>query len=457
MASIKKQEGKNGVSYKITVTSGRDMAGKQIRHYLTWKPDEGMTKRQIEKKVNEIAVEFEKNIDIGFKYDDKQTFSQYAEYCYQIRKRRGDTPVSLHSYDRDIRRINEYIGHMRLGDIRPQHINDIYADLEKPGSNRRAVRVRAIVDFREIADKGITELSRRCGVAITVIQALCAGKTICEDSAKKIEKTLNRKYLFEYLDKDRILSSGTIRSISYTMNTVFEQAEKEMIIPYNPVAKSTPPPKNKNTKKKHMQPDELWRIMDALNSEPIKIRALLTLYAVTGCRRGEIIALKWSKIDLFNHEITIDSSLHYLPETGIYEGETKTGNIRKISITEDIAKMLIEYKIWHDQERIRFGDQWKDSGYVFTNMTGGAIQANYINVIMIDFYKRHNLPHINPHMFRHTVASILISQGTDIQSVASILGHSTVQTTLGVYTHVIDDVKNKASEHMCDIVLRKKA
>lgn len=47
MANIRKIEGKNGTSYKITVTRGRDSNGKQIRHYLTWTPEPKMTKRQI--------------------------------------------------------------------------------------------------------------------------------------------------------------------------------------------------------------------------------------------------------------------------------------------------------------------------------------------------------------------------------------------------------------------------
>ena len=49
MANIKKIEGKTGTAYKITVTTGRDMDGKQIRHFKTWRPAPGMTERQTEK------------------------------------------------------------------------------------------------------------------------------------------------------------------------------------------------------------------------------------------------------------------------------------------------------------------------------------------------------------------------------------------------------------------------
>lgn len=62
MANIKKIEGKTGVSYKITVTQGRDMSGKQIRHYKTWTPDHPMTAKQMEKEVKRVAFDFERQI-----------------------------------------------------------------------------------------------------------------------------------------------------------------------------------------------------------------------------------------------------------------------------------------------------------------------------------------------------------------------------------------------------------
>ena len=58
MANIRRLEGKNGVSFKITVTQGRDLEGKQIRHYMTWAPPHKMTERQMQKAVEVAAMEF---------------------------------------------------------------------------------------------------------------------------------------------------------------------------------------------------------------------------------------------------------------------------------------------------------------------------------------------------------------------------------------------------------------
>lgn len=66
MANIKRIDGKNGPSFKITVTQGRDMNGKQVRHYKTWTPAPGMTERQMQKAVQKAAIEFEQSIELGY-------------------------------------------------------------------------------------------------------------------------------------------------------------------------------------------------------------------------------------------------------------------------------------------------------------------------------------------------------------------------------------------------------
>lgn len=72
MANIKRIEGKTGVSFKITVTKGRDMNGRQIRHYKTWTPKRPMTERQMEKEVQRVAFAFERDIELGYQADNRQ-------------------------------------------------------------------------------------------------------------------------------------------------------------------------------------------------------------------------------------------------------------------------------------------------------------------------------------------------------------------------------------------------
>jgi len=110
MASIRKILGKNGVSYKITVTHGLKSDGSQNRKYKTYNPPSGITERQIEKEVNRIAYDFEREITQGFAADNRQTFSQYAEYVIDLKERNGNKHRTIVRYRELLKRIIPAIG-----------------------------------------------------------------------------------------------------------------------------------------------------------------------------------------------------------------------------------------------------------------------------------------------------------------------------------------------------------
>lgn len=124
MANIRKIEGKNGISFKITVTQGRDLEGKQIRHYMTWTPPHKMTERQMQKAVELAAMEFEKSITLGYQADTRQTFAEYAAYVLELKEREGAKYRTIERYRELLERINPAIGHIKLPDLRPRHLND---------------------------------------------------------------------------------------------------------------------------------------------------------------------------------------------------------------------------------------------------------------------------------------------------------------------------------------------
>lgn len=103
------------------------------------------------------------------------------------------------------------------------------------------------------------------------------------------------------------------------------------------------------------------------------------------------------------------------------------------------------------------GDRWINTGFVFTQDNGQPMRPDVITGWLSEFSTRHNLPHINPHAFRHTVASVLLANGTDIVTVSKQLGHASVNTTERFYSHIIEENKAKASACIADVLLRKKA
>lgn len=460
MASIERRNGKDGTTYKITVSVGRDINGKQKRHYMTWKPEPGLTARQIEKKVKQVAVEFEKEIEYGFQADNRQTFAEYAEIVLQMRGKENGMR-GLYTYRRCFKKLLPLLGNKKVLDIRPKHIREVYAELSKPGGRRAWGKATPIVDFREIAKTygGQQAFAEACGLSIRTIQEIRNDRHISYGSAAKIAEALGKPVtsLFEVDKQDKgILKGSTLQIYHSFLCTVFKQAENDMIITVNPMERVKMPRADPTTPE-YFQPEEIERILEAAEQEPLMWRAMIHLFVVSGARRGEILSLKWNEVDFAKRQILIDSSLSYAPEFGIYEGPTKTRNVRNIPLPVETFQLLNKYRLWQLERRFLYGDLWENTGLVFTGEKGGAIYPPTVNAWLTRFSIRHNLPHIHPHSFRHTAASIMISHGVDVVSVAGMLGHSTPQTTMAVYAHAIEETKREAAECIADTILRKKA
>ncbi len=140
MANIRKIEGKTGTAYKITVTRGRDSSGKQVRHYKTWTPPQGMGEKRAEREVQKVAVQFETEIEQGFQLDNRQTFEQYARYVIDLKEQSGAKHNTILEYRYLLTRLTPMIGSMKLTEIRPQHLNRLYKDLQAPNARMGEVQ-----------------------------------------------------------------------------------------------------------------------------------------------------------------------------------------------------------------------------------------------------------------------------------------------------------------------------
>ena len=462
MANIKKIVNASGtVSYKITVTQGRDLTGKQIRHYMTWTPDRPMTERQAEKAAQKAAYEFEKSIEDGLLLDNRQRFADYAKYVLELKERGGLKHKTAVRYKSLLNRINAAIGHMKLADIRPQHLNAFYANLSEAGISDTS-RALPKVDIAAMLKKkklSRAKVANMAGVAASTMTVVTRGDSISKSSAEAIAKALDTPFdhLFAVAGENNKLAPKTVLAHHQLIHTILDQAEKELLVPFNAASKATPP-KATTKEANYFQPSEIAAILDALETEPLKWRCLTHLLLITGCRRGEILGLKWDRVDLEKCTIKIDQNLLYTPERGIYIDTPKTkGSIRYIKIPDETTRLLKEYRKSCLAQHIRNADTWNDSGFVFIAEDGKPMHPDTLYGWLQKFSNRHNLPHINPHAFRHSMASILIQQGQDIVSVSKRLGHAKVSTTSDIYAHVIAEADAESAEFLADVLLRKKA
>lgn len=170
MPNITPRVNKNGetTSYTIRVYHGYDSKGKRLKPYtMSYKPAQGMTAKQIEKEVQRQAMLFEEQCKLGYAPDSRQTFSQYAEYVLNSKTESGTKHSTIKRYRELLERINKGIGHIKLTDLRPQHLSELYSQLRQSGL-RKGTRAILIIDIKaQIKDAGLTQkkLSELSGVS----------------------------------------------------------------------------------------------------------------------------------------------------------------------------------------------------------------------------------------------------------------------------------------------------
>ena len=301
----------------------------------------------------------------------------------------------------------------------------------------------------------MAKVAQLAGVAESTVNAAGTGKPILQEKAELIAKVVGISFdkLFTVDEKNEPLSTTSILAYHRFIHLVLAQAEKEMLVPYNAADKATPPQKEKS-EVGTFQTSELIAIRNAAAQEPIKWQMIIHLLMITGCRRGEIVGLKWDRVNWKENSIRIDTTLLYTPERGVYESTTKTGAERTIKLPKETMDLLREYRMWQLENRLANGDRWKESPYVFTGECGGYMAPDSLSGYLSRFEKKYNLPHIHAHKFRHSMASVLYFSGADPVSISKRLGHAQVSTTQNIYSHLIEQADTQSAERIADAIFR---
>ena len=399
MANIAPRRNKQGeiISYQIQVYRGRSSDGKKLKPYTTtWTPEQGWSDKKIQRELNRYATLFEENCHKGTVSTEKQTFEQYANYVIDLKERNGAKYRTIERYRSLLERVIDVncngIGHLKLQDIRPEHLNRLYLTLSKDGQNQHT------------------------GGGLSA-------KTIVEHH--------------------RLIS------------TVLSQAVKEQLIPYNTAQRATPPKIPKH-EVKCFEIDEIQKIIEAVENEKPMWKAMTHLFIATGARRGEVLGLQWQNVDFKNNQLYLCNNLLYSAKKGIYSTTLKTDENRYVSVPQDVMDILKQWK--NTQLELYYAlDEWEYTDYVFTQTNGKPIHPDSISCFFKRLEDKHHLPHINPHKFRHSQASILINQGVDIVTVSKRLGHAKTSTTSDIYAHILRKSDEKASNVLQDVLKFKRA
>lgn len=384
MASVEKR----GDSYRIVVSGGYDISGKQIKQQFTWKPKPGMSQKQIEKELERQKVLFEEKVKNEHFVTSSVKFETLAKEWLEQAELEGHLKVlTLKRLKQCQARTYQAIGHLPIGKISTMQIQKFINNLAEDGINLHtggglsSKTQKLYLNF--ISD--VMNFAIRCNM---ISRNPCHGVQVI--ATKKKEREM------------------------YTV-------------------------------------EEAQEFLNHLQNAPIKYRTFFILAIFSGFRRGELLGLEWKDIDFENCVITVRRTSLYAKEKGIFEGTPKTeGSYRCLKLPAKVMEALREYKQAQDEDIRKLGDRWHDTDRLFTTWDGLPMGPDSVRHWLEKFCKREELRYVNVHSFRHLNASMLIRNGVDVRTVSAALEHSQTSTTLNIYAHAFDEAQAKASEAIAD-------
>ncbi len=390
---------KRGVnSWRLTVACGLDSEGKQIRKIKTISTEYGCEEKTCKdcKKISRCKARgeaetklalFSEEVDKGLYVEpSKLTFAEFTERWLRDYAEVNLAPKTVAGYKEKLTRILQAIGHLKVEKIKPTHLMEFYANLQEDG-----VRLDG---------------------------------------------------------KSGGLSPRNIRHHHRVIGTILQDAVQWQVIPSNPASRVKPPRVPKKEAACYSE-GQAMAMLKALENEPLKHRTAITLALATGVREGELMGFEWQDVDFEENTIEIARSSQYVTGRGTFPKEPKNETSKRIvSVPASVMALLKQHKAAQSRERLKAGDLWQGSQRLFTTWEGKPMYPYTFGSWFPKFLKRHNLPPLPFHGLRHTSATILVGQGLHAKVISERLGHSTISTTMDIYSHFIKKADVEAADKL---------
>ena len=248
-------------------------------------------------------------------------------------------------------------------------------------------------------------------------------------------------YYASLLAKDRKpkpLSTESVRRHHFLLHAALSRAVKWGLITSNPADRATPPGLKRSTVRAPTV-EEVQKLISAAETDGDHVLATaIALAAVTGCRRGELCALRWSDVNWGRRTLRIARSLTVIRQQ-ITEGPTKSHGHRNVAVDEALGAMLTKRRADQELYAAEVGIASSSDPFILSRSADGSqpclpngLTAAYRRVARSLGLSSHF------HELRHFTATTAIASGADVRTVAGRLGHADASVTLRVYAHALE-------------------
>lgn len=374
MATIRRRP--NG-TYEIKVSCGYGVDGKQRNQYKSYKPEPGMTKRQIEKEVQRQAILFEEDCKRGH-ITAAVKFETFAEQWFEEYAKVNLRPTSYARMKQLTKRVYPAIGHKRLDKITARDIQKFITDMLTNGRNlnngKPLSRKTAVHHLSFISD--VFSYAVRMGMLCdNPCRRVFVPKQ--EQEEKQIYTIEQVKILYENL------KSEPMKYQVYLLLSIYSGYRRSEMLGLE------------------------WKDID-FEHDLIHVR-----------RTSQYTSEKGIYTDTTKTR--------------------KSKRVSKMPAS--IMNLLRQFKAYQNEEARRLGTKWEDYDRLFTKWNGAPMNPQTPFEWLKGYCERIGIPFRNIHSLRHLHASLLIFEGVDVVAVSEDMGHSVVGTTLNLYSHMFQEAK----------------
>jgi integrase len=247
------------------------------------------------------------------------------------------------------------------------------------------------------------------------------------------------------------LAPKSVRLIHAIVHTALKDAVKVQIMTRNP-ADAVTPPRVGRVERPTLTEDEVNRLLEVGWGTVYYIPILLASGA--GLRRNEILALKWSDVDLEKQRLFVRHSL-VQTKSGISFKEPKSGKSRTLKLGEVITG---ELQAHYDNQRLRraVGGEYNPDNLVCCQDDGTMFPPKRFSSQWKKVLVKSGVKTVTFHDLRHTYAKFVISSGTHMKVLCELLGHASITTSYDLYGHVTESMQDGAASHIDSVIKRPK-
>ncbi len=239
------------------------------------------------------------------------------------------------------------------------------------------------------------------------------------------------------------LSRRSIQIVRTVLRAALAEATDEGLLRRNPGVRVAMP---RTIRKQGLQREvETWderqvaRLLQV--SADHRLGGPIRLEVLYGLRRSEILALHWKNVDLAARTVVVDEGLVDVKGGVVWTPGKSARSRRTIPVDDETMKALAAHRTGQLEERLVAGPAWTDLDLVVTTRGGNYVEPRNFDAILDRLIARAALPRLTSHGLRHTAATLMVRDATDIgelRAVADILGHSP-DMLMKVYAHTLPE------------------